>query len=402
MKILVITNYYKPAYTYGGPIRSISALYEALAYLDIQVTVFTTNANGDKRLDVPLEQPVEVDGVEVFYFPLLAESTLLGRFHLSPRLGKACQRQIRDFDIVSLQDIWTYPMWSAAKYCKRNKIPYVVTPRGTLMPGAIRKGQFKKQVYLTLFARTLLNQAAAIHCTDPMELSAISTFNFKAPMFVVPNSVDHSKYETMPPRGMLRERFGISDEASILLMLGRIHEKKSPDIAVKALAAAQSLPQNVHLVVAGPDERDMKSGLQSLAVELGCENYLHFTGLLDSDGVLKALSDADLLLMPSIPYSENFGMSAAEALASGVPILVTEGMPVGVWAEKGGAGRISSHAPTAFAQAVCDLLAEPEQLSAMAKRGPEVVKQNFEISVVARQVITEYQTILSGNHRSAN
>ena len=73
--------------------------------------------------------------------------------------------------------------------------------------------------------------------------------------------------------------------------------------------------------------------LRAQAQQLGCADRLHITGLLKGDEVLSALADADLLLMPSEPELENFGMSAVEAMAAGLPILVSEGFPIGEWAE---------------------------------------------------------------------
>lgn len=70
MKVLFVTYYYKPALNYGGPVTSTAAICENLLRLGARVTVLTTNAGGSKVLDLPLQQPVDVDGVEVWYFPL--------------------------------------------------------------------------------------------------------------------------------------------------------------------------------------------------------------------------------------------------------------------------------------------------------------------------------------------
>ena len=118
--------------------------------------------------------------------------------------------------------------------------------------------------------------------------------------------------------------------------------KKRPDIAIEALAAANSSVGETHLVLAGPDEMQLIPKLLVQAQRLGCADRLHITGLLKGDEVLVALADADLLLMPSEPESENFGMSAVEAMAAGLPILVSEGVPIGRWAKSAGAGRIAS------------------------------------------------------------
>ena len=68
MHILYVTHGYKPAYRIGGPIWSVSAVAEGMVARGHRVTVFTTNSNLDEDLDVPVDRPVLVDGVEVWYF----------------------------------------------------------------------------------------------------------------------------------------------------------------------------------------------------------------------------------------------------------------------------------------------------------------------------------------------
>ena len=132
-----------------------------------------------------------------------------------------------------------------------------------------------------------------------------------------------------------------------------------------ALAAAQDLSGETHLIMAGPDESGMGNALRAQAHQAGCEGRLHVVGLLAGDEVLQALAAADLLLMPSEPQSENFGMSAVEAMAAGLPVLVSEGVPVGVWAEANGAGYQIPCEVEAFQQKTHMLLSEPLELQAM-------------------------------------
>jgi glycosyltransferase involved in cell wall biosynthesis len=127
---------------------------------------------------------------------------------------------------------------------------------------------------------------------------------------------------------------------------------------------------------------------------LGCHDKLHFTGLVEKERVVSALSDANLLLMPS-EIQENFGMTGLEAMAAGVPILVSEGVPIGRWAQMAGAGRVVPCTKDAFQQAALELLTRPEQLMVMGQRGQELARQRFDILVVARQMLTQYQAIVT-------
>lgn len=393
MRILCISNYYKPAYIYGGPVRCISELCEALAKLDCSVTVLTTNVNGDDLLDVPLERPMDVDGVEVIYYPITRVSP--ESFFYSPALAKACHEKISKFDLVVLQTMFTHTMGPAVKACKRAGVPYIVQTHGQLLPWSLKQKRIKKMIYQVLIGRSYLEQASALHCTDPVEAHWIDRLGIRTPKIIVPNGINSGRLSQLPPRGNIRRQFHISDDANLLLFLGRLHRKKRPDIAIEVLAAAQSLPVETHLVMAGPDEMKMTAILQAQAQRLGCADRIHFTGLLQTHEVLSALADADLLLMPSEPESENFGMSAIEAMAAGVPVLVSNGVPIGYWAEEAGAGRVTSCSVESFSQAARELLSVPEKLTAMGRRGQALVRQKFDIGIVAQQMLAQYQAILT-------
>ncbi len=389
MRILYIINYYKPAYVYGGPVRSTSLLCEALAKLGAKVTVLTTNVNGAGQLDIPLGQAVMVDGVEVFYYPIVPIPPR--SFFYSPALAQACHQKIANFDIAVLDTFFTHAMGPAATACKQAQVPYIVPTRGQLLPWALQHRRLKKQLYLTLFGYRYLNEATAIHCTVPAEVEAIAKLGLKAPTITIPNGLEARRWAKLPSRGGLRQRLGIAPNDTMLLCLGRLHEVKRPEIALSAFAMLKQ-KDNVQLVYAGPDEEGLAGKLRAQSQALGCASQVHFTGLLAGVEVLQALADADLLLMPSI--MESFGMSALEAMAAGLPVLTSQDVPVGQWAEAAGAGRAVAGTTEAFAEALQKLLAYPEQLKIMGQRGQALVRDRFNIMAVAQQMLSQYQAIL--------
>jgi len=393
MKILYVTSYYSPAYVYGGPVKSVSSMCKALSSLGAEVTVFTTNANGMKRLEVPLEQEIQVEGVKVYYYPVVPFSPR--SYFYCPKLAQACQKKTAQYDLVVLETLYTHAMGPVVAACLHANVPYIVSLRGQLLPWSLRQKKWKKRLYLALRGRPLLDRAAALHCTDYGEAGAAASLGLRSPAFTVPNGVDASRFCCLPERGGLRRDLGIPMDAAALLFLGRLHRKKRPDIAVEALAASQGLTQEVHLVLAGPDDEGLASLLQAQAQRTGCASHLHITGLLQGEEVLQALTDTDLLLMPSEPQSENFGMSAIEAMAAGLPILASAGVPVGRWAEEAGAGLVVPCRSQDFARATRDLLSQPAQLQKMGERGRRLVKERFDLPVVARQMLAQFQAVIT-------
>lgn len=389
MRILYICSYYKPAYVYGGPAKSIAAMCEALVQQGAQVTVLTTNADGNKPLDVPLEGPVDVDGVTVHYYPITG--FLPGTFFHSHALARACEGMVQEHDIAVLESFFTHPTGPAVKACRKWGKPYIIPQRGQLLPWALRQKPLKKQLYMALAGRYYLNHAAGLLCSDPVELEAMQAHHLKAPLFVIPNGIEIGKWTNLPRRGSLRGRLGIPDAAPVLLMLGRLHRVKNPELAVEMLGLLQR--KDVHLVFAGPDEEGYQAKLTARASALGCAERLHFPGLLGGDSLLDVMADADLFLMPS--RMESFGLAAVEAMAGGLPVLLSEHVPVGRWVDEAGAGMQVACTAEAFATACQEMLKDEKALKGMGARARALARQRFDINSVARQMLTQCQAILT-------
>lgn len=389
MRILYISSFYKPAYIYGGPTRSISALCEGLARLGVSVTVMTTNANGAQPLDVPLRQPVNVDGVTVYYYPVVPG--LPHMFFYSPQLARTCEGMIKEHDLVVLETFYTYPTGPVVKTCLRTKTPYIIPLRASLLPWTLSQKYLKKQLYLLLLGRHYLNHAAALQCSDLVERDALKSLRLKAPAFVIPNGLDTSIWKNLPTSGMLRRSLGIPAEDRILLMLGRLHRVKNPELAVEMLSLLRR--SDTHLIFAGPDEEGYRPRLQARANVLGCGEMIHFTGLLAGDALLQAMADADLLVMPSV--MESFGMAAVEAMAAGLPVLLSEHIPVGRWAAEAGAGRQVACTPEAFASACQEMLVDRQRLKEMGTQARILAAQRFDMSIIAQQMLAQCQAVIS-------
>lgn len=394
MRLVAVVAYYKPAYVYGGPVRSTAALYEGLGKLGVDVTVITTDANGGQKLDIPLLTPIDVDGVQVIYCPTKPG---LGSAFRSPSLINEAKLHISRADLVNLQTFWGYATRPLTRYCIDHQIPYFVSMRGQLMDYAMKQMRWikrlKKRIFLHYIGYHYLNHAVALHCTSALEIAHLQAYPITTPTFLIPNSLGVATFAQLPPRGKLRALYHIPEDARVMVMIGRIHLVKNPHIAVAALAAAQTLPTDVHLLMVGPDEHHLQAELEEQAHQAGCANKLHFTGLLQQDELLQVFADSDLFLMPS--KTENFGMSAVEAMAAGVPVLVSEGVPVGVWAQQAGAGHMLPCSSSAFADATCALIADTEKLQAMAVRGRELVAARFDNALVARQMLSNLERILT-------
>lgn len=133
MKSLHVIPAFALAWHHGGPIYGVLGLTRELAREGHKVVVMTTNDRGPKPLDVPLECPVLMDGVEIWYFPLREPRW----WYFSPSLGQALQHQVKKYDLVHVHSIFLWPTTVAASWCRTQRVPYIIRPADALDPTCI-------------------------------------------------------------------------------------------------------------------------------------------------------------------------------------------------------------------------------------------------------------------------
>ncbi len=365
MKILHVAPTYLPAVRYGGPIFAVHGLCRALAGRGHEVHVFTTNVDGPGTLSVPIDREVDVDGVRVHYFP-----SEFPRLYRSSGMRSALL-ETGSFDLVHVHAVYLWPGVAAATAARRAGVPYVISPRGMLVPDLIRrKNRFVKQAWLRFFERRGFAGAAAIHFTSRAEWDDASKIAIPLPSpMVVPNGVE------------IPERPDVARETAMLLHLGRISWKKRLDLVIDALPR---LP-GVRFVIAGNDEEALAPSLREQAVRLGVANRVDLVGPVYGDAKNALLARASLFVLMS--DSENFGNAVLEALAMQTPVILSNGVGVAEDVVSAGAGVIGL-------DGVAGLLANTLLREEMGRRGRALVEERFGWSRVAGEMENVYRRIL--------
>jgi glycosyltransferase involved in cell wall biosynthesis len=393
MRVLCVAGYYKPAYVYGGPVRSVPDLCEAMAQIGARVTVFTTNANGPGQvLDTPTDRAVDVNGVQVHYFPVSWPLARLIPFY-SPALGRACSRHVDQFDTVYLPGSWTHSTYAGARTALRVRIPYVISPRGSFMDWSMSQKTLKKRLYLALIERRLINGAAAIHVTCALERQQQEKWRFKPPAVVIPNGINVARFEELPCQEKWRQLLGIPPTGTLSLFVGRLHREKRLDLLVDAFATLTRQMPDAHLLIVGPDQDGSGHVARQQAKDLGLSDRVHFAGLLAGSQVRQAYAEADVLVLLS--HRENFGMVVLEAMAAGLPALVTREVGLATEIEQADAGLVVAAEPEDVGAAWQKLLADPGLRTAMGERGRTLVRERFASSIVAIRMLDLFASVLT-------
>jgi len=377
MRILHVVPTYLPATRYGGPIYSVHGLCRAQAARGDEPHVFTTNVDGAGVSDVPLGVTVTMDDVRIRYFACGAGR----RVYRSPDMARALEQHMDDFDIVHLHSVFLWPIWAAAKAAHIRSRPYVLSPRGMLSPELIHaKSRLVKSVWIALFGRELIANAAAIHVTSEGEKADIQRLGLpNRQCAVIPNGVE------LPDRLC---NAGAAD-ARMVLSLGRISWKKGLDRLICAFAYAPS----GELVIAGNDDEALTPKLRALAQSLGLAERVRFVGAIHGAEKFALMQQASLFALAS--HSENFGNAVLEAMACGVPVVVTPQVGVAEHVASFGAGLVVDGDPSAFGPALASLLADPARRRAFGDAGRDAAQQRFSWPHVAELMNDLYRTALA-------
>ena len=369
MRILNVTQTYAPFFEFGGPPVKVKALAEGMARKGHEVTVLTAdwglearlpqqqNESHDQSSPFPFGRRQKINGVSAIYLPNWLHYRATS---WNPALGRYLRARLADFDVVHIFGLYDLLGPRVAEECRKRAIPYVVEPIGMFVP--IVRNLRLKRWYHRIWGREMLERAAAIVVTAEQERDDLLAGGFAGNKIVLRrNGVEAP--EKMPERGNFRNGLKLKPEDKLILFLGRVSEKKSPDLLLRAFAG---LPKGSgHLVFVGPDESGMKARLQEMASRSPIKEYVHFFPALDGEAKWAAYRDSDIFVLPS--QNENFGNTAAEAVATGTPTIVTENCGIAPLLD-GLAGIVVKHDETALRDALEGLLGD-QKLYLRLKKG---------------------------------
>ena len=359
LRVLMVTQSYYPFLERGGSAATVHALAKGLAQRGHSVTVLTSDLGiSTQPMPVPAAAKTtegwryDQDGVETIY---LSSRGSYRALTWNPGIFAFCANRLSSFDIVHIYGTYDLLGPLVASACRRAGIPYVFEPMGMFRP--IVRNVVLKSVYRQLFGKSVACGAAQLVATSLQEQRELIEEGIAAEKITIRrNGID---LPTLSTTGAFRLQWKIPQDAFLVLFLGRIVPKKSPELLLEAFARwrrSSAVAPPSFLVFAGPFESE--SYLRRLKADvkrLGLSESVVFTGAVYGDVKWSALADADIFVLPS--QNENFGNAAAEAIACGTPVVVTDRCGIAPMVE-GRAGLVISHECEALVRAL-DQLSDP-------------------------------------------
>lgn len=376
---------------FGGPTTVLSGLTAAQAKKGHRVTVCTTNRDHPAvhRLASTVAKSLFSRNVEVLVFPVLLVSVLY-----SPAMAGWLRKHIREYDIVHIHGLYRFPLSYAAIQARKQGVPYIVRPCGTLDPYLHDKSArslWLKRLYERFFSLPSLKNANAIHYTAQEERRRVAHLGLGTPSFVIPNGLDWSRFERLPIRGRFRNRYRLGD-APLVLYLGRLHFKKGLDLLIPAFDKVLRGIPGARLAIVGAENDDYGARVREWVKEYSLEENVHFTGPLEGQDVLQAYVDSDVFVLPS--YTENFGMTVIEAMACGLPVVISDQVNIHSDVQSVGAGFVTGCEVSEVADRVSSVLNCATQRQSMGQAGREATKERYAWSVIVDSLSEQYVSLI--------
>jgi glycosyltransferase involved in cell wall biosynthesis len=354
-------------------------------YTTLRLTRALAQNGHDVRLLSVLDG--QVDSAGKFQHNVYPRSRLLAAMWRSPELWRALRSSAPGADVLHSHGMWTLPNVYAGWARRVSSAPLVISPHGTLSAWALGHSRWKKRAVWTLLQGRVVRSAACLHATAENEYREFRDLGLRQPVCVIPNGVDVPEAVAATPI-----RTPNRSERTLLYM-GRLHAKKGVDRLLRAWAVIENERPGWGLRVVGPDDGGHGAELRALARALGLARAT-FVGPVFGEDKWREYGAADAYVLPT--HSENFGLTVAEALAAGTPVITTRGAPwsglarerCGLWIEQG-------LEPLVVALREITAL-EPADLAAWGARGRAWMLEDYRWDTIVEQMTDVYRWLCAG------
>lgn len=322
----------------GGPARAVVS-FANLAEEFATVEIASTTDGYKHEVSV---QDIQHDtglkkNINIHLFPFIGSHSR----KYSRKLQKWLKEQVQNYDFVHLHAAFSLTTTLSARTCRKQQVPYVFRPLGTLSPYSFKaKAYIRKKIYFALFEKKTLRGAARIHVTSNQEardIEKLTSEHINATRVQIPTHLHVESARSRHP-GMLR-----------LGVMARIHPKKNLEGLFKAIQSVQS-SADVELQIAGTGPNKYIKKLKKLAKRLGIKQHIVWEGFILDERKPEFFDQIDYFVLPS--YHENFGYAVVESLSYGRPVIISNQVDTIEWVRDSSTGFECTTEPSSIRQAL--------------------------------------------------
>lgn len=362
----------------AGPSYTVPRLAQTLAGLGHEVKLLSLGAPGEFSRGRYTHKRLQQD---------LAWPRMLAKLGASRNLRQALITS--SSDVFHTHGLWMMPNVYPARIARSQGVPFVLSPRGMLSAAALRFSPRLKALFWNTLQGRAVDAVTCFHATSLQERDDIRDFGLKQPIAVIPNGIDVLQNVT-------KTKILGTKQCYLLLYFGRIHPIKQLDTLIKAWAQLETKFSCWQLRIVGHGESNYVEKLKLKAKSLQLRRCT-IEGPVYGSHKYDLYRAAELFVLPS--QSENFAMTVAESLASGVPVVTTTGTP---WA-----GLETNRCGWWIEHGVDDLIAAlrsamslaPGERHAMGTRGKNWMHHDFSWMSVSMRMVDVYRWLRGQGER---
>ena len=379
MRVLFVSPSFYPAFHYGGPIFINRAFCDAMAKIEgIEVEVLTTDSDGGRRIDLKSAAANHTESYAIRFCrrilpPDIAPGLLLRLFGM-----------IRRADVVHLNGVYSFTTIPTLALCKLMRKPVAWSTMGALQRWQGTTRPETKRAWERICDLFCDPERVVMHVTSEEEKNESLGKIHQASALVLRNGIEIPKLKGEPGRDRA--------DSLRLLYIGRLHPIKGIENLLKALTLVR---RKAKLAICGDGDAAYEAQLRALVSELRLDEVVSFHGRVDGELKERHFNESDLCVAPS--FKEAFCTVVLEALARGVPVIASRGIPWESVVEKD-CGLSVDNEPAELAAAIDRAATMP--LTDMGQRGRLWMEQEFSWSGVAHEMIAEYGRLINNQREN--
>ncbi len=355
----------------GGPSRSVPILVKGLAELGMDVTLMTIYSEN-----------MNVHALEGTTAKLKLLEPSFSRSEIAQYLKD------EKFHLIQIQSMWDLPYHKVMVEARRLGIPYIVTPRGMLEPWSLSQKKWKKKLAWWLYQRNDVQKSVCVFTTAKMEAEHVSNLGITTYKAVIPNGIETDAYPCKISTDVVKKQ---------VLFLSRIHVKKGIELLFEAWKRIHHDFADWQLLIVGNGEAEYIHSLENRVESFGLKDCIKILPPVFGEAKIKVYQESAIFCLPS--YSENFGMTIAESMSCGTPVITTTNCPWEILDESkiGWCVDLSvDNIERALREA---MTMTPTDLYEMGQQASKLINENYDYRVVTRNTLRLYKWLLNSGEK---
>jgi glycosyltransferase involved in cell wall biosynthesis len=367
----------------GGTAQAPMSICRGLRQYGVDAEVVSVSIPGAERHSLIHEYP----DVPAFEF----RSSFPARFTNSFELRDWLEENVDNYDLVEIHEIFSFPPIYARQACVRRNVPYLLNTHGALIPSDLKKRRLLKLLFRRPFLKPLLRQAVALKAATPLEAEVMVTYGERTHKVVLPLPVEPLTGSGDGTR--FRLKHGIPTDATVVTCMARIDPVKGIELLIGSLARLKAKFPKLWFLLVGTGRAEYLKSIEDRVAAEGMAGWTTIPGFLS--GVDKGDALAATNLYVQLSYRENFCYTVAEALAAGLPCLLSDQIGLTPFVLAAGAGVACTPVQSDVDQALQTLLGSQGAWGELGRRGRKLFAESLSTKATIQQLIALYGRVVA-------